>query len=260
VEELLKSHDIICLQEHWLWGFEKQEMKEMLPNYGMHVKTVDEEMDMVEHTHRVTGDGGVATVWSEHIDSIMVPVQEEGNSRVMVTECSLATSICLINCYLPSGNSKQAVSNFSEDVDVLNELIQKYKATHQILMVGDFNADHYHRKSIKEIHLKQLIDGNSLKDLGEGIQDEPSYINPHLQHRSRIDHMFMGAITPDIEGENIHLIIDEDELNSSYHLPISLEIKHSSGMKKSTKRGRSVLCSLGRKWTKRSTRQQWKNS
>ena len=67
----------------------------------------------------------------------MKPILEEGNCRIILTECSLETPLCIMNCYLPSGNSKQAVTDFDEDMDVLTEILSKYKSTHQVITTTD---------------------------------------------------------------------------------------------------------------------------
>jgi hypothetical protein len=42
------------------------------------------------------------------------------------------------------------VDNFLEDIDRIHEIIVKYSPTHEILVMGDLNKDHYNRDSRKE--------------------------------------------------------------------------------------------------------------
>ena len=166
----------------------------------------------------------------------MKPILEEGNCRIILTECSLETPLCIINCYLPSGNSKQAVTDFDEDMNVLTEILSKYKSTHKVILLGDFNADHYHRCGPKERQLLQLLRENPLYDPGTS-NTEATYVNPHLNHRSRIDHIFLGLGKLDVSDSNLILIKDDDGLNSSYHTPLSVTLKMSS---KLTKKGHNT--------------------
>ena len=224
VEELLKKHDIVCLQEHWLWGFEKQDLNLMLPQCGVQIRSVDDGNEILEHSHRITGHGGVATLWKKHLNVNMKPVDEEGNCRILVTEYNSKPPVCIINCYLPSGKSKQATDNFEEDIDTLNVLLAKYRSSHQIIMLGDFNADHYHRKGRKEKMLQELVRENNLNDPGIDTSQDPSYINPHLQHQSRIDHIFIWQSEVDEYHTQVSMVKAEAVENFSYHSPLSTRI------------------------------------
>ena len=95
--------------------------------------------------------------------------------------------VCLVNCYLPSGNDSEAVFNFSNDIDALNELIVKFGPTHHLVICGDLNADHCNRNGTKEKRLMNLIQEHNLLDPGDNTS---TYIKLHLSHSSRIDRFF----------------------------------------------------------------------
>ena len=77
--------------------------------------------------------------------------QNDGNSRMVVTTLNLkAGPVSIINCYLPSGNKPEAEANFREDIDCINVLLEQLGATHDVLLNGDLNQDHFHRNSPKE--------------------------------------------------------------------------------------------------------------
>lgn len=209
------------MQEHWLWSYEKPDANKMFPAAGIYIKSVDEGLEMVEHSHRACGQGGVVTIWKDKLAHLMRPIEEEGNNRIQISECNLPDPLCIVNCYLSSGNSKAAVCTFSEDLDVIYEIIQKYKNTHQIIITGDFNADHYHRGGSKEKLLLELIKENNLRDLGKDSADQYTYVNPHLGHQSRIDHFFTTGAIQCVDQAVTRVINDGDGLNSSYHLPLT---------------------------------------
>ena len=75
----------------------------------------------------------------------------DGNKRILVTFFALPhTPLCTINCYLPSGTVPEAVTRYKGDFDAIHEICIKYGQTHNILLLGDLNQDHYHRDGIKE--------------------------------------------------------------------------------------------------------------
>ena len=126
-----------------------------------------------------------------------------------------------MNCYLPSGNSPEATEKFKEDLDALHIIIQKYGGNHDLLLIGDFNMDHYHRKGHKENAFTNLVKENHLRDLGGRTRDQNTYVNPHLNHKSRIDHAFCKSETgSSIFGEIRVSSNDEENINTSYHCPI----------------------------------------
>ncbi len=177
---------------------------------------------MLPNTHCPGGQGGVATLWAEWLDPYALKADEEGNERIVCTLFNIpGRPLCVINCYLSSGNSNQALVTFHSDIDMLHELVTKYSQSHEVIIAGDLNEDHYHRNSSKEKQLKNLIGSQKISDIGSH-DTSPTYINPNLGHESRIDHILVKphkdspqlwgpASIPDINPAT----------NSSKHLPLS---------------------------------------
>ena len=119
----MASHfDVINLQEHWLFNFEKGNMANILPGWHDNTKCVDDR-DLLPNSHRPShGQGGVATLWQSKLQPYTTET-DMGNSRIAVTRLDVPQSpICIINCYLTSGDSATAVTNFLADMDALHEL------------------------------------------------------------------------------------------------------------------------------------------
>ena len=120
--------------------------------------------------------------------------KDEGNCRILLTTFDIPDNhLCIINCYLPSSTSPQAISKYREDVDVLYELIVKYYKN----MMFCFNEDHFNRKRPKETLMKELIEELGLKDLGTSTASESTYINHNLGHASHMDHALIKSHMPD---------------------------------------------------------------
>ena len=134
---ILKNFPIICIQEHWLFDFEKDRLSKLIPGRSFHSRSVDQDEPIIP-THRpLCGWGGVATLWSHELD-MYVTRTDEGNNRVLATLFDLpGYSLCIINCYLPSGQSRDAISNYREDLDNIFEITMKFKNSYDILIIGD---------------------------------------------------------------------------------------------------------------------------
>ena len=217
--------DIICLQEHWLYKFEKERLQDLLPRWkGQHIRCFDENL-LLPNTHRPGGRGGVATLWKEHLSPYANSQEDDGNERIIVTTFNIPSfPLCVINCYLPSGNSTDALSYFREDMDVLHTLLVKFE-NYNIVIAGDLNEDHFHRCSMKEKRIKELIEEHKLHDTGNTDQDY-TYINPHLGHQSRIDHILLKPLNCTSQKlPHARLAETESHTNTSKHLPLRVRIR-----------------------------------
>ena len=225
IKSISDTYDLICLQEHWLHGFEKGRIYDLLPGYTNHCICYDEERD-VSLAKRPSSIGGLATLWKNSLSQYVGQPDPESSNRILITPMAIpGHPICIINCYLPSGNSKDALRNFQEDIDKIHCLLEKYE-DFEILVIGDLNMDHYSRDSVKEKQVKDLIEQHQLRDMGKDTEEINTYDNPFLGHKSRLDHAFLkqkptSATTwanvklPHLEENNTN------HLNTSYHHPIS---------------------------------------
>ena len=236
VTKALRKEHIICLQEHWLYKFEQKKLHEIFPKWSAHIRSVDEE-EGIQPTHkRVAGHGGVATLWHHMLDPY-VTRSEEGNTRILVTLFSIPSSpVCIINCYLPSGTSADAISKFREDLDLIHGIIVKYQDKHDVLVIGDLNEDHFGRLKIKEVLAKELIQELELEDLGLDIGTLPTYINTNLGHSSHLDHILLKKrSTAAWTKAAFHDSNEDAGLNTSTHLTISTSIACQRTQSKSMK-------------------------
>ena len=131
---------------------------------------------MGSHSHRPgAAHGGVATLWAHDVDPF-AECTEHGNSRILVTTFDFPGSpLCVINCYLPSGTASDAIQKYNEDTDIIFETTLKFGRSHDVLIIGDLNEDHFRRDKTKERAVKKLIIELKLTDLGSStaILDMP---------------------------------------------------------------------------------------
>ena len=221
----MKHNDLILLQEHWLPAFDKQDLQDLLPGWKAHSACDEEGTEEINLSRRPVTYGGVATLWNQRLAQYVDEPTMEGNERILVTCLSIPNNpLCIINCYLPSGNSRVAMSKFVEDIDLLHTIIERYATTHEILLMGDLNEDHYNRSSKKEKMIRDMIKELQLKDLGVDIAGKNTYENPHLQHSSHIDHAMIKKKFARFQWQPAslpHLNTPHgDYNNTSYHHPV----------------------------------------
>ncbi|CAC5371817.1 unnamed protein product [Mytilus coruscus] len=96
-EEIQKSADIILIQEHWLYHFELELLKELHPKIVGVGKAVDSS-DPIAASHMPRGYGGVAVLWQKSIDCFINPLPDGSSSRrkqklnELMVECKLKTN------------------------------------------------------------------------------------------------------------------------------------------------------------------------
>ena len=244
---LMALNDIMCIQEHHLHEFEKSKLQEMFPDYSCDAKSYDQ-ISLLDPSHKpAAGRGGVATLWKRQLDPHVTRSPKEGNERILVVtfETPGNKPICIINCYLPSGNAAAAIELFLEDIDLLNELLYKYKTTCQVLLLGDLNVDHHNRNHLKEIKMKQLIKEHNLKELCLEAGHEKTYINPNLGHASHIDHILTTGDSQNCSPAEI--MTDDVSLvcNMSTHRPLrsTITLVNSVKLPQPTKKKKSSTVS-----------------
>ena len=100
IQDLLKSHDIVCLQEHWLYGFEASFLHSLSASHSCHWKCVHDH-DPIDPTRKPRGHGGVAIFWPSEWDG-KVTKHEDGDWRfVVITIRGSEVSVCVISVYMP---------------------------------------------------------------------------------------------------------------------------------------------------------------
>ena len=137
---LLKSVDIIALQEHWLFSFEKYKLEEFAAAHGFSsfVKCVDDD-DPISAKQRVRGWGGCALLWRKEFDQYVVRVQDGSDRLCCITLNQRDNVLCIISTYMPTTGSKAKDLSYESCLDEIQEICQKY-CDSQILLLGDMNA------------------------------------------------------------------------------------------------------------------------
>ncbi|KAK3101860.1 hypothetical protein FSP39_006848 [Pinctada imbricata] len=132
--DLFQHSDIIAIQEHWLYKFEKQDLIDFCTKAGFRsaIQCSDED-NPINPTCRPRGKGGVAVIWKNELDQY-VEILAESNNRIIVT--LLHNSVCIISCYLTARGSGEAENDFNDQLAEINELIVKYSPSYKVIIMG----------------------------------------------------------------------------------------------------------------------------
>ena len=222
IDQELKQ-DILILQEHWLFSFEKDSLPTYTNSYQFHAKASDE-YNNIDATERPRGHGGVATLWTPQLDPYVEKV-EDGNERILVTLFNLPqTPLCIINCYLPSSYSDS--DSYRECLDMVSEIVCKYQTSHMIIIGGDMNADIVHRNNIREKSLLKCMKDLQLIHTYDPIKATQLYTYKHQTKKdtSLIDYFLIVDGSGEILMPETNILQDAPT-NTSTHMAVELSIK-----------------------------------
>ena len=156
--KLLENTDILCIQEHWLYTFEKEEITNFTNSHAVHSKACDHQ-ENVSPQERSRGHGGVAILWQNDLDRYVKTI-EDGNNRIVCIQLHLETQkLLIVNVYMPCRNT-QTGDNFDETLDQVRELLRKYRHTHHVIICGDINASlHRLPPNAQDFEIKSILQG-----------------------------------------------------------------------------------------------------
>ncbi|CAG2242590.1 unnamed protein product [Mytilus edulis] len=220
-DELLDKHDIVLIQEHWLFNYEKELLKQHHSDFITLSRQIDDN-EPFSPISRPRGHGGIAILYRKSM-STMFSQLPDGDNRIQAIEISTTKDpICLINVYLPSRGTDKGHVAFRAALDILKELLLKYQRTHSIIIAGDFNAS-FHRQ-YKYTQDELFI--NFCKD--NQIVVTSNCPIDHTYHqgdsKSQIDFILTKPREKDDEStEYMQMKILREGHNTSDHYPVSAE-------------------------------------
>ena len=220
--EQLKKHDILCIQEHWLYTFEETWLENVSDNHIYFSKSVDMN-DPLPPTERRRGYGGVAIFWSKSLDNIIKPLPD-GDNRITCIEINSETcKIIIINAYMPS-RGRQDDDKYDETIAELKEIIYTYEPSHKIILIGDMNASlHRNPPNIQDKKFSAFCKDAKISPKAN-YPTEATFHHHNGQDRSTIDYIL------EINSNTLlnHIkVCDNDSLSVSDHKLVTAEITMS---------------------------------
>ena len=160
------------------------------------------------------GYGGVALMWKRTIDHL-VRVLPDGGNRIQCVELLTQQPAVVISAYMPCKGLHDNVDEFQDSLAQLQEIIQKFKSSHFILLGGDFNECLTSQKATKRLtSIRKFLAENQLS----WQQTGKTYIGPNGVETSTIDYIFYSlSIQDQVCGSRV---MDDFAPNVSDHYPI----------------------------------------
>ncbi|VDI59355.1 Hypothetical predicted protein [Mytilus galloprovincialis] len=212
VNQVLKRCDILCIQEHWLYTFEKDKLNDFSSFHNVEAKSVDDRAD-TEIFIKNRGYGGVAVFWRNDLDHA-IKFMPDGNERTTVLLFNIKERpLCIINNYMPSEN-KNSDEQYKENLCQLEEIIDKYQKDYDILICGDMNASLVRNNGARDSTFRKFKDENQLL-LVENFPNKNTFYHHNGLYKSQIDYFLhksnFGMLDYKVE------ILDMEPLNVSDH-------------------------------------------
>ena len=214
IQDLLKTHEIVCIQEHWLYGFEASFLQNLSESHSYFVKCVDDH-DPIDPTRKPRGHGGVGIFWPSEWDT-KVTKHDDGDWRfVVITIRGSEANVCIVSVYMPCRGYSAAV--YMRCLDSLWEIISKYSANFIILVCGDFNACPINPKDSRDKMLSSFCEDLGLATAHEYYSGS-SFIHHGGQGESKIDHILSLQWQEDLIVRVTNM--KDHPTNTSDHSPI----------------------------------------
>ena len=223
MNEIMVNHDIVLVQEHWLYQSHLSKLKLLGDGVSSTAKSSMDEAAF----RRGRPYGGCAIVWKPRLQFNISAINCV-NSRLCAVQIKVddKCTILLFNTYMPCDTLREDDSYY-QFVDVLNEIeqhIYKCNPSH-VIFGGDLNTD-LSRDSPQTRVLKMHMETfNMTACIDLQLADVPyTFICPATSNTSRIDH-FM--VTDNLVRTVSKCNIIDNPLYSD-HVPVSLELDIST--------------------------------
>ena len=166
---------------------------------------------------------------------------EVGNERIAAIELSTNIKLCLISVYLPSNNpSVNSHLEYSECLDILHDIIMKYRPSHKIFIVGNYNGTLLQPRPYNkhDVLLNSFVREHELNFINS---EKQAFFHHSGASSSQIDYI----LTTDRTILSDYKIAEKCSTNSSSHTPVSaciqvnipgLEIQKESSQTQTVKR------------------------
>ncbi|KAK3105653.1 hypothetical protein FSP39_002699 [Pinctada imbricata] len=223
LQDLMKISDIICIQEHWLWDFEKVDIEKFLGEWDYFIRCVDLLYPAAKF-ERGRGYGGTAIIWNKQIQP-SVKTLDDGSERILALEINCKPHpLCIINVYKPTAGYSDSTSQYKASLDLLDVIISKYRDTHSVLISGDLNATLLDDRNLSQDKLlKALVKENELS-----VHSTGSHMTyQHGSGKSQIDYFLCTnhALIANF------MLLDDVCSNTSTHTGIKCDILLDNNLK-----------------------------
>ena len=224
IMSLLKDHDFVFLQEHWLQEKEIDKLECSIEGSRVHgVSGMRSNEFFAGRPY-----GGVAIIWPQNLKHNVAPISTN-NSRVCAVRIDIDESAVLLCCvYMPEDG------NLDGFVDVLNEIdsICTAENADKIIIGGDFNVDLARTGSRNLRALRIFIENETLRNAYDFNRVDFTFESKVNRSRSTIDHFIMSEnVFECISDVKVLHEVDNHSDHSPLVLQLNLEVNYINSIK-----------------------------
>ena len=217
ISKLCEDHDVILLQETWLFEHDLCILSKMSNDF--YAKGIS---SMNSNDGLILGrpHGGLCVMWKKTLGNSCKPISYKDESRIMALELKCGQeSVLILNMYMPyccADNRDEYVEYLSR----MNHLIETAD-TNFVLAIGDFNADvSSHQLFGRELKMFVEEERLVLSDLNHLPLDTFTFFSDAHSTTSWLDHVVASKSAANLI-ENVMVRYD---CISSDHLPLSISL------------------------------------
>ena len=219
IDSLTTSHDVVLIQEHWLY----QSQLDILSKVGNGF-VIEAKSSMDENICRSGRPfGGCAILWNPLLHCNVTPIKCESPRLCGIVMQVESNSFLILNAYMPCDKGYRDHDSFPEFIDVLHEiklLIDTYD-TNFVIIGGDLNTD-IRRNSPQAQYLKDFTCDN---DLHFGVNS--TNVNVPYTYISYMDGVHNSIIDHFVFSANLMEFLESVEIIDnnlfSDHVPLCVE-------------------------------------
>ena len=218
IKSLLRTIDILLIQEHWL----SDAQMDLLGSIDKDTQFWG--VSGFDNSQVLSGRpyGGCAILWRSALLINVDPVVVDCRRICGVRICSDNWKIILINVYMPFEDDDLHVDEFTEVLTAIEDIINNNSDCH-IMIGGDFNVD-LSREWIHTAVLNSFCDNIGLLPIVKHKKCDIDYTyNFNMSRFNILDHFILSSTLFDVSVDHASVIHSVD--NTSDHDPIVLRLK-----------------------------------
>ena len=233
LQALIKTSDIVIVQEHWLHAYEADRKMRSLGDINANIACFDS-WDETLPTNRFRGEKGTAIIWHNNLESCGLKIKVIDNisdttsriTAVLLTPLK-GNKTCLINVYMPSRGRSCSEANLLDTFDKVSAIISTYRSTCDVILAGDFNASlHRSPPNSHDRLLKDFCRENQL-ELCQDYPSTPTFRHSNGEDKSTIDYFLMGTWNR-LKMLDVQVLENEQDAitgNTSDHAPVTARVE-----------------------------------
>ena len=182
------ENTVICLQEHFLWDCQKNEISKLIPTMTNFTRCSDSN-EPISNFKLPRGHAGVSILWPSELNS-KIKKLPDGNERIIAITISCLPELLIINAYMPTINTDSQLE-YAECLDIISDIVTKYRQSYQIIICGDLNATLLDSRNNKHDRLlKDFIQEHGFHKEKRAV-DKPTFYHHANGGTSQIDYRWI---------------------------------------------------------------------